>query len=453
MRRRTQTTLALGVALAALLGMDMGCVHVGEDPLPEIIKFDPTTGEVPQPTILVINPETGLIDLSLAGIDVPEDCSTLPATAVAQCEFNQYLETLDGFPTTLGASAPSSAPLDMATVTVPDNLLVLDESGGGIMPPESLSVTFDATDDLLRIIPNEGWEVGRTYVVAVRGYGDGVKAADGSDIVADVVFYLLRQPESLTCGAVTADDISDDCKFYELLVQQDPEHPDEVRANLVALEQTRQMMESAGLWDALDLFGIPRDEVAVSWAFPIHTASVAELQPAMGMLPEVRSSSQIFIPVKGTLDASSLTRFSLGQQDGTVFLLDLTALAAGNVAGGLPEFEPTSTDGGILLTAQADLTDGDLYCIILKNTITNQDDQGLVPSPTTVLLRTRGILVDDQGHSTVAGVSDADATALEAGRLQLAELLDNEQFIALTGLEREDIAYIYAFTFPNPASN
>ncbi len=453
MRRRIEATLATGLALTALLSLGGGCVDVGRDDLPEIMKFDPTTGEVPQPTILVINPQTGLIDLSLAGIDVPEDCSTVAATAVAQCEFNQYMETLDGFPTVLGASAPTSAPLDMDTVDDSDNLLVLDETGTKIIPSDQRSVTFDATDNLLDIIPNEGWDVGHTYVIAVRGYENGVKSAAGKTVVADVVFYLLRQSESLTCGAVTAEAVSDDCKFYKLLIQQDPDHPEAVRENLLALEETRQMMASSGLWDGLNLFGMPKEEVAVAWAFPIHTASVAELQPALGMLPEVRSDKEIFIPVKGTIDASSVTRFSLGDQTGSVFLLDLTALAVGNMAGGLPVFEPTYTDGGILLTAQADLTDGDLYCLILKNTIKNEEGQKLVPSPTTVLLRSRGVLVDDEGHSTVMGVSDADATELEAGRLQLAELLDNDQFISLTGLEREDIAYIYAFTFPDPTSN
>ncbi len=450
MKRHITTTLAQALVLAVFLGSAVGCVDVGEDPLPEILVFDPTTGQIPQPTALIINPETGLIDLSLAGIEVPEDCQTVAATGIAQCEFNQYLETLDGFPTDLPASAPASVPLDMETVVNPDTLLILDSTGSRLLPADQVLVTFDATDNSLEILPTQGWDVRHLYVVAVKGYADGVRAADGTEIVADVTFYLLRQPESLTCGAVTTDAIPDDCKFFRLLLQQAPENPEAVRANLLALEQTRQGIVGAGLWDALELFGMPRDEIAVAWAFPTHSASVAELQPAMGKLPEVRSDTEIFVPVKGTVDASTVTRFSLGNQEGTVFLLDLTALAAGNMAAGMPVFEPTYTDDGILMTTNAPMTDGDLYCIIFRNTIKNEDGQGLVPSPTTVLLRSRGMLVDDQGHSTVSGIDDADATALEAGRLQLGELLDDEQFQSLTGLDREDIAYIYAFPFPNP---
>ena len=43
----------------------------------------------------------------------------------AQCEFNQYLESLDGFPTVAGARAPVSAAVDLATATVPG------QRGGG----------------------------------------------------------------------------------------------------------------------------------------------------------------------------------------------------------------------------------------------------------------------------------------------------------------------------------
>jgi hypothetical protein len=45
----------------------------------------------------------------------------------------------------------------------------------------------------------------------------------------------------------------------------------------------------------------------------------------------------------------------------------------------------------------------------------------------------------------VSQVGDADAALLELGRAQLAELLDNKLFHAMTGLDRSAIAYLYAF--------
>jgi len=59
----------------------------------------------------------------------------------------------------------------------------------------------------------------------------------------------------------------------------------------------------------------------------------------------------------------------------------------------------------------------------------------------------RGALVDAAGHSTVAGVSDVDAAMLEAGRAQLAPLLDNASLTGLTGINRQNLVYCFAFQF------
>ena len=68
-----------------------------------------------------------------------------------------------------------------------------------------------------------------------------------------------------------------------------------------------------------------------------------------------------------------------------------------------------------------------------------------------MLLKAQGALVDAQGHSQVpSDVSDADAASLEAGRADFATLLDDPLFSGLTGLARADLAYVYAFDFPNP---
>src|SRR5678815_5212387 len=53
----------------------------------------------PQPTGLIINPGTGKIDFALAGTPLPEDCSTQQVLTQAQCQFGQWLQTLNGFPT------------------------------------------------------------------------------------------------------------------------------------------------------------------------------------------------------------------------------------------------------------------------------------------------------------------------------------------------------------------
>src|SRR6185369_12280311 len=72
------------------------------DTVPASMQFDPTSvpPRVPQPINLVINPATGHIDFSVVGLDIPTDpamCLTQTLISPAECEFDQYLESLDGF--------------------------------------------------------------------------------------------------------------------------------------------------------------------------------------------------------------------------------------------------------------------------------------------------------------------------------------------------------------------
>ncbi len=106
------------------------------------------------------------------------------------------------------------------------------------------------------------------------------------------------------------------------------------------------------------------------------------------------------------------------------------------------------------------MTDGDLYGIILtipsaedqaaRNGVTSPDGRPIVPSPVTVLLRSRGPIVNAAGESLVSGITDEDGAPLEAGRLQLMDLPDDPTFGAAAKVTRENVAYLYAFEFPNP---
>ena len=51
----------------------------------------------------------------------------------------------------------------------------------------------------------------------------------------------------------------------------------------------------------------------------------------------------------------------------------------------------------------------------------------------------------DGGKSTVSGISDAEATALEVGRMGLAQVFDNPAVAQLTGVTRANVVYAYAF--------
>ncbi len=436
-----------------------------EDP-PAFMQFD-TESEptrTPEPNAVVINPDTGLIDFGVLGQwlpTYPEDCQNQPSIPVATCEFNVYLETLDGFPTVSTFTAPVSTALDMSSVVLGETVVVLDDRGNQVM---DVDVSFDASTNKLVFDRADGWDIGRTYVVAVRGYDNGVRAADGRRVVASSVYYLLKQEESLvTCAPdpqeLPADEqiLNPQCKWYELMVQNYGEAaaPETLRT----LETLRLAFLQQRLWDAVQVVGqMPKDEVAIVWAVPIHSASVAELNPDTGKVPIAASDDTILLRVKGTVDPATLKAFDmLDGSHATVILLNLTALAAEDMLNGFPAFtvQWNTTENAIQINAAQPLVDGTLYGLILTGPARDEDApragvkdaQGrpLVPSPVPVLLRSRGPVVDSQGHSVVSVLDDAQAAELEAGRLQLKDLLDNEMFMGLANLTRENIIYLYGF--------
>ena len=129
--------------------------------------------------------------------------------------------------------------------------------------------------------------------------------------------------------------------------------------------------------------------------------------------------------------------------------MDLTAAAAGDLNAGFPPRRAPATSaslGAIAIQAAAPFPAGHPIGLFFTNGIHSPDGAPLVASPVSVLLTLTAPLVDSAGHSTVSGVADADAAALEAGRAQaLAPLLDNPFFAPLTGVSRANLVYAYAF--------
>jgi hypothetical protein len=436
---------AWGLA-AALLLVPPGCMpDIGEDPVPQAMEFDPTTGRVPEPTVLVMDPATGLVDLGRAGVEVPADCLALPVNAIANCQLNRYVESLDGFPPTTAIRAPATAALDPATLTAA-NVVLVDATRGKAVP--DLAFGFDDDAGYLTLAPKGALATGTLYVGAVRGYGQGVKAADGSEVTGTSIMALLKSTGSLTCGAATAQAIDAACPALALLVQQMPEA--DARASLVDLEAARGQLAALKTWEAAQsVAGLSRDDIAVLWAFPTHSATVIDVDPGLKILPEVKGTDEIRLKVNGPVDPATVTAWTL-DAPGTVFLLDLTALAANDLSGGLPAFA-VSLDGAMLvLKADTPLPDGHTVAILVTTGMKNPAGKALVPPPLAVLLKALGPLADDAGKSLVDGVADADARDLEAGRKDFATLLDDPLFASLTGLDRGALAYVYAFDFPNP---
>lgn len=437
---RTRAVLP-GAIAASLAAMVLGAActpDVGSDPVPAAMQFDltATPPRAPQPTLLVVNPATMRIDFGLTGTPLPEDCADQQALTQAQCEFNKYLETLDGFPTVSTASAPASAELDPATLTLGQNVVVVGVRGSGLVT--DVAVGFDPETTSLTIAPTRGWTLGEFYWVGVRGYGNGVRAADGREVVGSPTMSLLKQEEPLTCGATSPDEVDPHCPALEVVGAAD---------RLFQLEAVRAAYNAAGSFTAMEMAGLPREEIAVLFGFPIHTGSVPVLAPP-AVVPRVLAPNQIAVGVQGPVDPATVSAFVATEQNGPVVVMDLTAAAANDLQAGFPRVAAAYAQNAIVIQASQPFPAGHQIGVFLTNAIKSPDMAPLVPSPVSVLLTLRGALVDGEGKSTVSGIADADAAALEAGRLSLAPLLDSGLFTALTGVSRANLVYAFAFTPP-----
>jgi len=500
---RLWQTLATALSIAVFAGIG-GCEpEIGNDPVPAFMEFDTATGRIPEPTIAAVSQTTGMLDFAPLGFIVPKGIGAcLEATdwpSVAECEFFQYLETLDGYPTLSSMRAPATATLDMASITyegnVDDTLVVLENGFSKVTAADGLLVSVNPDDNYVYIDNPNGWEVGTQYVGALRGYDNGVETTDGTRVIASVIYNLLKREDSLLDCSLDAEDppfynldavVDEHCMYYELVHEMYAPlipDPDVLHATtvglLLSLESLRQGYKGedgfSGMWDvtASDLGGnMPKDEVAVAWAWPTHSQTTVEVQPVLGMVPIIEGNNVLRLPFKGTIDASTLISFQGNGDVATVYFLNATVLAevlagSGSIVDALPVFNTTLEGKEIVITADVPLIDGDQYIIMLAAKAEGDgrpDDFGIfdgppgevgsrpiVPSPLTVYLRSRGALVDADGNTLVSKMDSPTAVEAEEGRQQMAALLDADLFGTLThGIIRENVVYVYAFDYTAP---
>ena len=312
-----------------------------------------------------------------------------------------------------------------------------------------LFVGFDEASRSVAVRPLPSWALGEYYFFGVRAYAGGVRASSGKEVVGSPTFALLKEDSSLTCGAGSPAAIEPTCPAYELLSQSQP--PADARTNLFTLEAIRQSYAVRGVWQRLAAAGLPKEETGVAFGFPVHTGSVAEVDPSVGLVPRVTASNEIRIGVHGPVDPATVSAFVVREQAGSVVVMDLTAAAAGNLVLGFPRVQARFTDGSVVISGNAPFSVGHQYGIFMSHDVHAPDGEPLVPAPISVLLTLTAPLVDDQGKSQLSSVSDADAAELEKGRQSFATLFDNPVFGPLTGLTRDNLVYCFAFTFQDPS--
>jgi hypothetical protein len=437
-----------GEWVVAVLAAAVACTpDVGSTPVPTSMQFDLTSTppRVPQPTALIVNPQTQHIDFSLAGTPIPDDCATQTALTEAQCQFDQWLQTLNGFPSLTIAFAPASGPLDPATLTLGTNVVVFPLHAGASLTT-GVGVDFDAASTSLTVTPSGPWTLGEFYGMGVRGYAGGVRDAAGGEVVGSPTMALLKQDRPLTCDAPDPTQIDPHCPGYEVVAQGNPS-PASAAMQLFQLEAIRTAYINGYGFASMAASKLPKDQLAVLWGFPIHTNSVPLLLPGTAAVPHVPAPDQIVVAVQGPVAPASVNAFVVREQNGPVVVMDLTAAAAGDLNAGFPPVAAAylANPGAIAIQFAAPFPPGHLIGLFFTNAIHSPDGAPLVASPVSVLLRLTAPLVDGAGHSTVSGLADADAAALEAGRQALAQVFDKPIFTALTGVTRTNLVYCYAF--------
>jgi hypothetical protein len=492
----------LPFALPLALPLFACAPDVPQNPPPEstvVAEFDPPA-VVPLPNDLVPkNPTTGTLM-------IPDSTSD----TAAQTEFNQtYLDTLSAFPRESTAQVLLSGPLNPATVT-PQNVVVLDVTppGGvvaGLTPiPDPVKNAIDVPP------PAGGWTRAHTYAVALIAGPGRLTGAQGERVIGSPTWALVSSPNPLvSCpnGAAGLPDLtSSQCKpTVDVIPSLETEPQARLKdqtAKAIKLEPIRQgyaplLKQIEGLEKFTDASHIP-----ILWTFTIVDAGEVTFDPANGIIPfpndVLRSNGRVTLPnpISGsalrTADCASATDSMTQLVCGLNTLDGFSTIAppiseygspAGPVSGAnIDPTTPTLTTKSVGLmrlasTAPPEEATAPAYtpCLNCLSSPLPQPFQWKLDAPlderTTYLAYVTGDVKDDQGKSVIANpvfalvrlkspltdgrkslvniLTDAQARQLEPLRLGLKPALDA---LEGAGVARKNLTLAWAFTTQSEAT-
>ncbi|WP_257451293.1 hypothetical protein [Archangium lipolyticum] len=454
-----------------------------------VAEFDPAAEPpiVPTPNDVAINPETGLVE-------APVD----PNASAAQQEFTRdYLNTLDGFPTTAVASTPIRD-LDPATVKA-TSVLFIDLNPEAGLPIVEPALSYDADRGLLTVSPpRTGWPKGGHYAVALIGGADGLKGTEGRPLVGSPTWTLLRVNKPLVECQEDVPRTPDTCRSVTNIIPSTETDPaarlkDQARKAL-GLEALR--LRYAPVLEQLENRGIPRQDVALVWTFTVMSLPEVTFDPEHGVIPfpndllRSQDGTHLDMPVPpgasaqqkalieelNKLDGFSTTAPVVSENSDTRGAIDLGRLDASRLSSATRFLELSATgatpwpDVRVCLDcASSKKADGTMannpsqlqfvprlpleerrtYAVVLTSGLTNEQGKRVVAPGAFALLRLSAPLVDASGNSLVSGVSNAQAQQLEPGRAKLSRLMEG---LVAGGLARKDIALAWTFTTQSTVS-
>jgi len=472
---------------ALTLGAAACAPEIAQDAPPDnvVAEFNPagSPAVVPIPTDLIIDPATGLVN---APID--------PNAPAAQQEFTRdYLNTLNGFPTSTTAST-KIVDLDKTTVNTTSVRFIDLLQGTPIATPTvTPTIAYDEdTDQLVIAPPATGWPKGGRYAVALVGGANGLKGVDGKPVVGSTVWQLASLEKPLvTCEDLTAPD----CRSTTSLIPSSKTDPAErlkdQTATALRLEQLRRAYKP--LLDAVAAQGVNRSDIVLLWTFRIMNMPEATFNPAGGVIPfpnnlllarNADGTTHLNLPIPpgapasqvqliqglNTLDGFSTTAPIVSENSDALGPIDTgSRLDAGSLTGGTKFIKlgtggtapkvtaclncasspgSTSNPQQLQFVPQLPLDEKSTYSAVMTTDLKDERGRKVAPSGAFALLRMASPLVVD-GKSQVSGVSDANANALEPLRAGFKPMFD---VLAQTGTPRSKIALAWAVTTQSTVS-
>lgn len=341
MIRQLRYLVLLPLALSAGCAEDIDLAPPLEGRVQAVFDPSATPPAVPTPTDIVKNRTTGLLEIPETTCTKDADCAGVTnatGTCVedpsdssrktcqikpAQAYLDQFLNTLDGFPTTAVAEVRFSGELDKSTVTDKTVLVYDVTSPTSPKPVTGLALDYRkvaGTDgkpatSLVRIHNAAGWSRASTYAVFVLGGDKGVKDTKGKPVIRSALFELAAADRPLCeyqadyyleaasgeckqLGNPAARDVKGCCEFnYSALldsvvkkqVRDDPRNADlsfeevEVKVHRAILasatdfEKLRQGL--APLFTLAQSLKLKPEDIAVLWGFSTVGLTEAVFEP------------------------------------------------------------------------------------------------------------------------------------------------------------------------------
>lgn len=154
---------------------------------------------------------------------------------------------------------------------------------------------------------------------------------------------------------------------------------------------------------------------------------------AFNTLSGFSTSAPIYVPFVGTLDPATVTSANILVVNGANEPQEMTLSIISGAAGDTVALSPVRP-----------LMNSTQYTVIVTNRVTSRDGSPVLPVTTTGLLQFNAPLVDASGHTTVSGLSDAQAAQLEPLRQAWQPVWTQAQIA--TGLPITRIPMAFAFT-------